>query len=464
MVATGQGWFLDGVKEPTMPGIGRARVAGLVRVFGASPHSSPGVLPMGRKVVTVGRDTECEFALNDGATSRRHARIERRGEHHFIVDLESTNGTMVNGRRVRECVLVENDVVRIGDTVFRFTDRGCETHSRRTPEERVLTRVRAHGIVGGARMELLAHRVAKVAPTMLSVVIEGESGTGKELIARSIHDQSGRQGPFVAINCAALAATLIESELFGVRRGAFTGADRDREGLVKAANGGTLFLDEIGDMPKDAQAKLLRVLQEREVLPLGGTRTEQIDVRVVCATHRDLDALVKADTFRGDLLARLKEVSVRVPTLRERIEDVLPLLAHFLDAEGANAKPTFPFLLALAHYRWPYNVREFESAIKVALALAEGESLEPQHLPHQVQVVLDTHGSALDESSGTHLAVDQRIEKFPRFEIPDRHRLELLLREHSGNISAIARVFGKQRMQIHRWLKRYGLDPDAFRR
>jgi sigma-54 dependent transcriptional regulator, acetoin dehydrogenase operon transcriptional activator AcoR len=461
MVATGQGWFLDGAKEPTMPGIGRIRVPGLVRVFGASPHSSPGVLPMGQKNMVIGRDADCDVTLNDGATSRRHARIERRGEHHYIVDLDSTNGTMVNGWRVRERLLVENDVVRIGDTVFRFTDRGCETHSRRTPEERAMTR--AGHIVGGARMELLAHRIAKVAPTMLSIVIEGESGTGKELIAHAIHDQSKRQGPFVAINCAALAATLIESELFGVRRGAFTGADRDREGLVKAANGGTLFLDEIGDMPKEAQAKLLRVLQEREVLPLGGTRTERVDVRVVCATHRDLDALVQADAFRGDLLARLKEVSVRVPTLRERIEDVFPLLAHFLEQEGSRAKPTFPFLLAVAHYHWPYNVREFESAIKVALALSDGDSLELRHLPHHVQVVLDAHGAQWDDGSGTHPAVVGRIARPSRLEVPDRESLEALLREHAGNISAIARVFGKQRMQIHRWLKRYGLDPDAFR-
>jgi sigma-54 dependent transcriptional regulator, acetoin dehydrogenase operon transcriptional activator AcoR len=461
MVATGQGWFLDGVKEPTMPGLGRVRVAGLVRVFGASPHSSPGVLPMGRKVVTIGRDPECELPLNDNATSRRHARIERRGEHHYIVDLDSTNGTIVNGRRARERLIVENDVIRIGDTVFRFTDRGCETHSRRTPEERAVTRS-ASDIVGGARMELLSTRVAKVAPTMLSVIIEGESGTGKELIARALHEQSKRPGPFVAINCAALAATLIESELFGVKRGAFTGADRDREGLVKAANGGTLFLDEIGDMPIEAQAKLLRVLQEREVLPLGGTRPEHVDVRVVCATHRDLDALVKAEAFRGDLLARLKEVSVRIPPLRERIEDVLPLLAHFLECEGASVTPTFPFLLALTHYTWPYNVREFESAIKVAVALAEGDKLELHHLPHQVQVVLDAHGAEPDERSGTHAAVTQTPARSRR-EIPDRETLELLLREHAGNISAIARVFGKQRMQIHRWLKRYGLDPESFR-
>jgi DNA-binding NtrC family response regulator len=454
MSATGQGWFLDGVKEPTMPGIGRVRVAGLVRVFGASPLSSPGVLPMGRQVVTIGRDPECELMLNDTATSRRHARLERRGEHHYLVDLHSTNGTMVNGRRIREARLVENDVIRIGDTVFRFTDRGCETHSRRTPEERA--------IVGGARMELLAARIAKVAPTMLSVVIEGESGTGKELVARTIHEKSGRAGPFVAINCAALAATLIESELFGVKRGAFTGADRDREGLVKAANGGTLFLDEIGDMPIEAQAKLLRVLQEREVLPLGGTRPERVDVRVVCATHRDLDALVKSGRFRGDLLARLKEVNVRIPALRERIEDILPLLAHFLDQERATAKPTFPFLLALAHYPWPYNVREFESAIKVALALADHDKLELQHLPHQVQIVLDAHGREADDGSGTHVAVPKIVAPSRR-EAPDRATLEHLLREHGGNVSAVARLFGKQRMQIHRWMKRYGLDPEAYR-
>ena len=285
----------------------------------------------------------------------------------------------------------------------------------------------------------------------------GESGTGKELVARELHSRSGRSGPFQAINCAALPATLLESELFGYRRGAFTGAHTDKVGLIQAANGGTLFLDEIGDMPVEAQAKLLRVLQERVVLPIGATVPDPVDVRVVCATHRDLDRRVANGEFRGDLLARLREVEIRLPALSERLEDLLALVRFFLNNAGAEATTiSLPFMLCLAHYPWPYNVRELESAVRVALALHDSGDLEARHLPRNVQDVLEAHGEFATAPPATTACA-------PSTATPTEAKLRTLLSRHHGNVAAVGRELGKERMQIHRWAKRFGINLDDFR-
>lgn len=467
MSVTGQGIFLSKGAEADRLGAPRTLVAGLVRIFGVEPKSSSGVFILSGSASLIGRDEGADFQLRDPSVSRRHAIIERSKERFVIRDLGSSNGTFINGRRIHECELLPNDRVRIGDTLFRFTDRGAETHEEVTPEHRAARILGSggKGIIGGVRMELLGARIERIAPTDLTVAIEGESGTGKELVARSIHEKSGRRGEFVAINCAALAPSLIEAELFGVKRGAFTGADRDRDGLIRTAHGGTLFLDEIGDMPLEAQAKLLRVLQEREVLPLGGTRAEKVDVRIVSATHRDLEKLVESERFRGDLWARLKEASLRLPPLRERIEDLIPLITYFLAREGVTKRAAIPFLLALAHYPFPYNVRELESAIKVAIALSDGDTLELSHLPFKIQRSLDDYGKPPSDSADNHNA-ERREARRTTFAAasPDRQTLIELLVEHEGNISSLARAFGKQRMQIHRWLKKYEIDPERYRK
>jgi len=318
----------------------------------------------------------------------------------------------------------------------------------------------------------------------ISVVVTGESGTGKELVAREIHRLSGRKGLFQAINCAALPENLIESELFGYRRGAFSGAVSDKMGLVRAAHGGTLFLDEIGDMPLDAQAKLLRVLQEKEVLPIGATVAEKVDVRVVCATHRDLEAHVARGTFRGDLLARLRELSVRLPPLRERREDLYPLVLHFLAEMGLTPQAaSFPFMLAVAHYDWPYNVRELESAVRVAVTLSQGAQLDLQHLPETVRAALDGHGAlpvanhaikvapaitTLRDGDARRAASAAAADPGPadaarRSDTPTAEALKQLLRLHKGNIAAVGAALGKHRMQVHRWLRRYEIDINDFR-
>jgi two-component system response regulator AtoC len=326
-------------------------------------------------------------------------------------------------------------------------------------------------MVGSSAVMQQVYRMALgVATTNASVLIQGESGTGKELVAREVHRQSGRKGAFQAINCAALPAQLIESELFGYRRGAFTGAHTDKTGLVRAAHGGTLFLDEIGDMPIEAQAKLLRVLQEREVTPLGATQAERIDVRVVCATHRDLDALVAEGRFRGDLLARLRDFTATLPPLRERREDVYRLVRHFLARAGRpDVRVSFQFMLAVAHYGWPYNVRELESAVKVALAVADGPELDLAHLPEQVRQSVDAHARRVASAPLTgapdtaRLAAGAPADGSSSTRGPSEAALRALLAEHKGNIAAVGRELGKERMQVHRYLKRYGIDIDDYR-
>jgi len=239
--------------------------------------------------------------------------------------------------------------------------------------------------------------VSKVAPSNATVLVLGETGTGKELVAQAIHRHSGRsEGPFVKVNCAALPENLLESELFGHERGAFTGADRQRVGRFELASGGTLFLDEIGTMSAGTQAKVLRVLQEREFERLGGTRTIRADVRILAATNRDLEEAVEAGEFREDLYYRLNVVTIRMPPLRERKEDIVPLARHFLHGFSVDLKKNIrgfspAAIRVLSRHNWPGNIRELENTIERAVLMADGEVIEPDDL------TLGQHGETGDD-------------------------------------------------------------------
>jgi len=468
----------DVVSDPT---------PGLALVYSRLHPHLPSAVPFAASLVTIGREADNTLPIPEAAVSRHHARFERRDDGlTWVLDGPSMNGTFVNGRRVREQALREHDVLRIGDTLFRFVEKGIYGYGSYRIDGGVVIQARpfSHGVerpylIGGYQIDAVIDRVAKVAQSNISVVVMGESGTGKELVAREIHRLSGRRGAFQAINCAALPENLIESELFGYRRGAFTGATQDKMGLVRAAHGGTLFLDEIGDMPLEAQAKLLRVLQEKEVLPLGATSAERVDIRVVCATHRDLDAAAEQGTFRGDLLARLRDLAVRLPPLRERREDLYPLVLHFLGKLGASTQTvTFPFMFAVAHYHWPYNVRELESAMRVAVQLAGDGPLDVQHLPDATRVALEglgapTTGSLMPGSPQRSTLRDglmpppaPTVPADPperREGRPSENELRALLVFHRGNIAAVAQQLGKHRMQVHRWLRHYSIDIKDYR-
>jgi transcriptional regulator with GAF, ATPase, and Fis domain len=313
-------------------------------------------------------------------------------------------------------------------------------------------------------------RLAQMARSGVSVLVYGETGTGKELVARAVHQLSGRSGPFVAVNCGALPKTLVESELFGHKKGAFSGATEDRLGLLRSAHRGTLLLDEIGDLPPSAQPALLRVLQEREVVPVGASQPVSIDVRLVAATHRELGVLVDDGAFRADLLARLSGFTLTLPSLRARREEIGLLVADLLervDAESArDVRFTLDAARALLLYDWPLNVRELEKCLGAAVVLAGKGAIKPAHLPDAVRLGLARHPAPPTDSSDSGRVDDERppaVRPLSNAEVRHRDELSALLREHGGNISAVARVLGKARVQVQRWVKRYQLDPESFR-
>ena len=459
----------DDANEPTatsnaLPRTGsvdRANEPGLVLLFAEEHASLPAALVLDEASATIGRSAPSSFLVPHSTVSRVHARLERTESGVVLRDVGSRNGIFVDGRRVTETLLADGSIVRIGDTLFEYVARDARAYLAYRLDGRVLggtPRATIAGAVGGRRLAELAVEVAAVARTDLSVVVQGESGTGKELVARALHAGSGRQGRFAAINCAALPENLVESELFGFRRGAFSGAVRDHLGMIRSADQGTLLLDEIGDMPLASQPKLLRTLETRIVFPIGEVHGADVDVRVVAATHRDLAAEVAAGRFRGDLLARLRGATVTLPPLRERRADLYPLVRHFLAAAGADGRAvTFRFMLAVVRYPWPYNVRELAAAVKRAVAVASGAPLDIDHLPAEVASTADAPVEEAPPPSSLREAISTRAGR------PTARELAELLREHRGNVAAVARVLDKDRTQIHRWMQQLGLDPETFR-
>ena len=406
---------------------------------------------------------QATVTVDDPSMSAQHARLLRvacpDGPLHVLHDLGSTNGCMVNGERIAQGQpLGDGDIIETGTTFWKL-------HLAPVARpDRLLARAYRGGPIdfcSSVSFEMLEalYRVRQVAPTDVSVLIFGESGTGKEGMAQELHRQSGRAGPFVALNCAAVPENLIESELFGHHKGAFSGAVADKRGLIESAEGGTLLLDEIGDMPPALQAKLLRVLQERSFIRVGETSPRRVNVRFVAATHRDLRQMVEDGAFRGDLFARLKGLAVRLPPLRERREDMGILLAALLERQEAPPLSiTQDALRALVLHDWPFNIRELEQALAVAVAFARDEGeLCLAHLPAEVRAPSPPPiGAAADQANG---APPRRA---PRG-APTREELVELLEAQGGNISAVARELETTRMQIHRWMKRHDIDPESFR-
>ena len=302
-------------------------------------------------------------------------------------------------------------------------------------------------------MRELVEMVETVAPTEATVLVSGESGTGKELVARAIQAASTRRDkPFVTINCAALAENLLESELFGHEKGAFTGADRRREGRFVQAHGGTLFLDEIGEMPLSLQAKLLRVLQQGEVQRVGCDETIKVDVRVIAATNRVLADEVAAGRFREDLFYRLNVIGLEVPPLRARREDIPLLASTFLERHAAANRKTIKGFTpqamdAMLRYGWPGNVRELENAVERAVILSGGEYIAERALPLAVQ------NAPVPDADGEELALGSMS-----LEDVERKAIEATLRETEDNKSEAARRLGITRATLHSKLKKYGLD------
>ena len=396
---------------------------------------------------------ELEIEIPDSWMSSRHAELRSAAGRWELHDLDSKNGSRVNGERVKSALLGDGELVQLGGTFLRFRT-GLAGGGPALLDFRELMPGPCGLPTLSPLFGALLAQAAAVATSRVSVLLRGETGTGKEVLARALHGLSGRAGPFVAVNCGAIPDNLVEAELFGHRKGAFSGADQERRGLVRTADGGTLFLDEIGDLPLGAQAALLRVIQENEVRPVGASRPVQVDLRVLAATHRDLDALVAGGRFRTDLLARLDGVTLALPPLRDRPEDV-PLLIAQLLAKLAPERPEVKLAteagLALLRHDWPLNVRELEQALAGALALSGAGRIELAHLPRAVR----------DGKRAPAPVLPPR--KLSEEETRRKQELIALLQEHGGNLASVARAIGKGRTQVVRWMQRFGLDPEAFR-
>jgi sigma-54 dependent transcriptional regulator, acetoin dehydrogenase operon transcriptional activator AcoR len=381
----------------------------------------------------------------DGWLSSRHARLVREGRAWRLRDQGSKNGCFVDGRPVAEARLVGGELLELGGCMFHLLARGA------APAEAFEPGAHEAGALATLCPDLAARfrQLRRVARSTVPVLLAGETGVGKELVARAVHALSGRPGPIIAVNCGALPDGLVESELFGCKRGAFSGAETERVGLVRAADGGTLLLDEIAELPPRAQVTLLRVLQEREVLPVGASRGVPVDLRVVAATHRDLAALVAGGAFRRDLYGRLVGFSLTVPPLRERRVDlgllVGRILRRLVDERRARVLLSRSAARALWSYAWPGNVRELEQALAAALALTDDGVISVEHLPEPLRVEAPPPAPLGDQDAAL------------------RQELVAALTRHRGNVSAVARQLGKARVQIHRWCRRLGIRITTFR-
>ena len=390
----------------------------------------------------IGGHVDNDLVVRDPYVSSFHCRITNREGRWFLVDLESTNGTEVNGLKVREAELPSPAALRLGKAVLTFEVAGGAegASAARSPGEPF------HGMIAASpAMQWVFDQIKKLADTREPVLIVGESGSGKELVARALHDQSARQrGPYLALNCGALSANLIEGELFGHVKGAFTGALSDKEGAFEAAQGGTLFLDEIGELPLELQPKLLRVLETSTIRRVGGTKEIPVNTRIVAATHRNLEELVAEGNFREDLFHRLFVLSIRIPRLGDRPEDVIPLARHFLASQaprplglGLDAEH------ALLEYSWPGNVRELRNIMVRAIINATGPEIRASDLQFS--------RDAFDNR-----AKDAR-RSVRRHDEQEREKILDALERANGNRAEAARLLGVSKSTFHDRLKRYGI-------
>jgi len=390
----------------------------------------------------IGKSRECALALADSAVSRQHLELEVDRWGVVVRDLDSKNGSYYYGARFREVVVGAGAVVQIGGTQLKFARRPSGTQV--TPSER-----ESFGQLCGRSLVMreLFTLLERVSGSEEPVLIEGETGTGKELCAEAIHRASARaRGPLVVCDLAGVPRTLIESELFGHVKGAFTGAAADRVGAFESAHRGTVFLDEVGELEADFQPRLLRALENHTVRRVGSAVYRDVDVRIIAATNRDLAQEVESGSFRSDVFHRLSVVRVRLPALRERKEDIPLLVEKFLAGSGVRVASST--LALLQEYDWPGNVRELKNVLRRGVAL-NGESgmLEPEHL-----------GLAGADASPERAAVDTYHEaKAQLIETWEKSYVRRVLDETSGNVSQAARKCGLGRAYLHRLIRKYQL-------
>ncbi len=406
-------------------------------------------------VLTVGRGADVDVRIDLPSVSRAHASVEVADGRLAIRDLGSVNGIRVRGQRPAAGARVAfdvGDVVEVGQATLLVLARRV---TQRPPPSAPPVAAEAGTVILHPAMVRLYELVARVAASDINVLVLGETGVGKELLADALHRGSARSAnPLVRVNCAALSPSLVESELFGHEKGAFTGAAGARPGLIESAHGGTLFLDEVGELPLPLQAKLLRVLEDRQVLRVGAQRARAVDLRFVAATHRDLRAEVARGEFRRDLYYRLNGISLTIPPLRERAVEIGPLATHFLAAAAPpprHASLSPAVVAALEAHDWPGNVRELRNAIARALLVAGDRPVAVDDLPEEV-----TARRAAPPAEGG----DLRDE----IEALERRRIEDALARTQGNQTHAALLLGMPRRTLVARLKAYGIERKKDRR
>ena len=403
-----------------------------------------GSLALGR---AASNDGHTMWTIDDPMSSRVHASVAWDAERarFMLHDEGSRNGTQLNGSDIEREVLRAGDVLRVGDTVLSVEELDPRLEAQWRPPEGCLLFGRS------VELQRIVKEIARIAPSELSLLIEGETGSGKDVVAREIHRVSARSDAYVAINCAAIVESLVESELFGHKKGAFSGATDDRDGVLLQASGGTLLLDEIGELPQRSQAKLLRVLEDQLVRPVGAQEQIAVDVRFVFATNRDLAAEVDRGRFRADLYARINQLHLELPPLRVRPADLLPIV----DGVLGDVRLSADAFEAMARHAWPFNVRELISVVQRARLRVDGDApIELEHIAGDLGI--ERQASAAPASIDT-------LDLPPPDRQPTKAELERLLEHVAGSVADAAKYFGKGRTQLYRWLKKHDIDPARFR-
>ncbi|MBI4124780.1 MAG: sigma 54-interacting transcriptional regulator [Deltaproteobacteria bacterium] len=416
-------------------------------------------ITLNKNLVSVGKRETNDIVLADKTVSRNHLEIEYQSDSFLLRDLGSTNGTYLNGSKVKEAYLAPGDVIKIGNSEMEF----------RAFDEKVAVEPSSKeefgAMVGKSRkMRQIFAILEKIAPSNATVIIEGETGTGKDLVARAIHEHSTRKlNPYVVFDCTGVAPNLIESELFGHEKGAFTGAVRSRPGIFESAKGGTVFLDEIGELPIDLQPKLLRALESREVRRVGANNSTRIEVRVISATNRTLKKDVAEGRFREDLYYRMSVVKILLPPLRDRVEDIPLIVARLLANSKFNKTATGlkvtrvedDALKLLMRYPWPGNVRELANVIERAATFVEGNAIARNHLDFIFAEMGDQEERTDRMRIDTHLPFKEAKQQIT--EVFEKEYLEELLKRNRYNLSKAAREAKVDRKHIRNLLKKYGI-------
>jgi len=401
-------------------------------------------------IIRVGKVEGNDIVLPDETVSRVHCEILRDAKGYLVRDLHSTNGTFLDGAEIREAYLRPASVITVGTVQLKF--QPFEERIEILPSEKESL----GDLVGGSlRMREIYGLIERIAPTEATVLIEGETGTGKDLLARTIHEMSRRAAkPFVVVDCGGVAPSLIESELFGHEKGAFTGASTTRQGAFESAEGGTLFLDELGELGLDLQPKLLRVIEQREIRRVGGNRTIKVDIRIIAATKRELSKEVQKGKFREDLYFRLSVVPIRMPALRERKED-LPVIARAFMARMPEPRELDEQAIqTLMGHDWPGNIRELRNVLERGVYLSAGNAaVRLVSLPGQAEPgdAAQVSGPSFDEA----LSYRDNKEKW-EFEF-ERRYLRWLMQRAGGNISRAAREADMDRKYLHKLLKKHAI-------